>query len=265
MRALAWDIPSDEWNSFDLVIIRSCWNYHLKIDEFQQWLDRMEREQVKLFNSARIVRCNLHKHYLKELEMMGVLLPDTIWLQKGEHKNLGQLLHQANWSAAVAKPAISASAFNTFLLSLENAQDHQPKFDEAISAQDMIVQQFIPEIVSEGEWSLMYFGKKFSHAILKRPAPKDFRVQHEHGGTYQNATAPSVAQDEAEKILAMINEPLLYARIDGVLSNGRFLLMELELIEPSLFLDKKPESANAFAAAITTQLQNLNSYASARP
>jgi glutathione synthase/RimK-type ligase-like ATP-grasp enzyme len=264
VHATPWDVESDQWNSFDLVVIRSCWNYHLHPGQFQTWLDRMEREHIKIFNSIKTVRWNLHKDYLKELEARGAQLPETIWLEKGTYVNLALLLQQTNWEAAVVKPSISAGAFNTFLVSVKDAEAHQTKFEEVLNTHDMIVQQFIPEVVDQGEWSLIFFDKKYSHAIVKRPASKDFRVQQEHGGSSTLAEPPSSALRESEKILALIDEPLLYARVDGVVSENQFLLMELELIEPSLFLEKKPESAIAFADAINHCLQNQHNYASTR-
>lgn len=255
VHAMPWDVATDEWSSFDLVVIRSCWNYHLHPEKFNQWLGRMEEENVNLFNSVKTVRKNLHKEYLKELEERGALLPESIWLEKGTSVNLSLLLQQTNWKAAVIKPSISAGAFNTFLVNSDNANSLQKKFDEVMHSSDMIVQEFIPEVLTEGEWSLIYFDKKFSHAIVKRPASKDFRVQHEHGGSSALAEPPFAARQESEKILSMIDEPLLYARVDGVIAEGQFLLMELELIEPSLFLEKSETSARAFANAMANQLQ----------
>ncbi|MBS1506672.1 MAG: hypothetical protein JSS79_08505 [Bacteroidetes bacterium] len=255
VRAMPWDLPSDEWSSFDLVVIRSCWNYHLHTELFHRWLDRMEQENINIFNSIKTVRGNLHKEYLKELEERGAMLPESIWLEKGTSLNLSLLLQQTTWEAAVIKPSISAGAFNTFLVNNVNANDLQKKFDEVLNSSDMIVQEFIPEVVTDGEWSLIFFDKKFSHAIVKKPATKDFRVQHEHGGSSALAEPPLAALQESEKILSMIDEPLLYARVDGVIAEGQFLLMELELIEPSLFLEKSETAARAFANAMANQLQ----------
>lgn len=255
VRAMPWDVASDEWSSFDLVVIRSCWNYHLHPELFHRWLDRMEQENINIFNSIKTVRGNLHKEYLKELEERGALLPESIWLEKGSSLNLSLLLQQTTWEAAVIKPSISAGAFNTFLVNNVNANSLQIKFDEVMNSFDMIVQEFIPEVVTDGEWSLIFFDKKFSHAIVKKPATKDFRVQHEHGGSSALAEPSLAALQESEKILSMIDEPLLYARVDGVIAEGQFLLMELELIEPSLFLDKSETAARAFANAMANQLQ----------
>jgi hypothetical protein len=249
VQPLPWDGDSDKWNSFDLVVVRSCWNYHLHPEKFVKWLDRMERQQVKLFNSVKTVRWNLHKGYLQELEGKGILLPETIWLKRGTATNLSQLIIEKNWEKAVVKPAISATAFNTFLVSKEEAHQLQLKFAEQLQDADMLVQKFMPEVQQEGEWSLIFFDKKFSHAVIKRPAAKDFRVQNDFGGSAELASPPHFALGQAEKILSLIDESLLYTRVDGVIFNNQFLLMELELIEPMLFLEEG-NAASKFAAVI---------------
>jgi glutathione synthase/RimK-type ligase-like ATP-grasp enzyme len=250
VQPLPWDVDSDQWNLFDSVVIRSCWNYHLLPEKFMQWLDRMESQKVKLFNSAKTVRWNLHKGYLQELEGKGVPLPETIWLKKGASANLSQLITEKNWEKAVVKPAISAAAFNTFLVSKEEAHLQQLKFIEQLQDADLLVQKFMPQVQQKGEWSLIFFDKKFSHAVIKRPAAKDFRVQDEFGGSAELASPPSFALEQAQKILSLIDESLLYTRVDGVISNNQFLLMELELIEPMLFLADGKDAAERFAEVI---------------
>src|SRR5882724_10294435 len=210
---LPWDVETTEWNSFDLVVIRSCWNYHLHAEKFIQWIDRMEKEKVKMFNPLNIARWNLHKGYLQELESKGVPLPETIFLSKGSNVDFASVMHERNWRKAVVKPAISATAFNTFLVSKEEADKHQQKLESLLSQSDMLIQKFMSEIQEEGEWSLIFFDKKFSHAVIKRPVEKDFRVQHDFGGTATQIEPPSVLLKQAEKIIDLIKEPLLYARV----------------------------------------------------
>ena len=250
VQPLPWDVDTAAWNSFDLVVIRSCWNYHLHPDKFIQWIDQMEKQKVKMFNPLKIARWNLHKGYLKDLESKGVSLPETIWLNKGSEANLFSIVNERNWEKAVVKPAISATAFNTFLVSKEEASHQQQKFEQLLAHADMLVQKFMTEVQEQGEWSLIFFDKKFSHAVIKQPAAKDFRVQHDFGGSATHTKPPAFALTQAEKILNLIDEPLLYARVDGVVSENKFLLMELELIEPMLFLEKENGSAKTFAQAM---------------
>lgn len=258
VQPLPWDIDNAQWNSFDLVVIRSCWNYHLHPEKFIEWIDQMEKKKVKMFNPLKIARWNLHKSYLKDLAAKGVSLPETIWLNKGSKANLSSLMNERSWKKAVVKPAISATAFNTFLVSKEEASIQQQKFESLVSQADMLVQKFMIEVQEEGEWSLIFFNKKFSHAVIKQPAKKDFRVQNDFGGSALHTQPPAFVLKQAEKILTLIDEPLLYARVDGVISEDKFLLMELELIEPMLFLEKENGSAQAFAKAMIDFIKNHN-------
>jgi hypothetical protein len=250
VQPLPWDVDTGQWNSFDLVVIRSCWNYHLHPEKFKLWIDQMEKQKVKMFNPLKIARWNLHKGYLKDLESKGVSLPETIWLGKGEKADLSAIMREKNWEKAVVKPAISATAFNTFLVSLSEADQQQQKFEGLLAQADMLVQKFMTEVRDQGEWSLIFFDKKFSHAVIKQPAEKDFRVQNDFGGRAIPTKPPAFVLAQAEKILSLIEEPLLYARVDGIVSENKFLLMELELIEPMLFLAKENGSAKTFARAM---------------
>ncbi len=250
VQPLPWDVDTAEWNSFDLVVIRSCWNYHHHPEKFMRWIDRMEEQKVKMFNPLKIARWNLHKGYLKDLELKGILLPETIWLNKGSKASLSSLMSEKGWEKAVVKPAISATAFNTFLVTRSEAVQQQAKFEILLSHSDMLVQKFMMEVQADGEWSLIFFNKTFSHAVIKRPAEKDFRVQHDFGGSATHTMPPSFVLSQAEKILTLIEGPLLYARVDGVVSENKFLLMELELIEPTLFLETGNGSAQLFAQAM---------------
>jgi len=258
VQPLPWDVDTTTWNSFDLVVIRSCWNYHHHPEKFIQWIDQMERQKVKMFNPLKIARWNLHKGYLKDLEAKGVSLPETVWLNKGSEANLSSIMNERNWKKAVVKPAISATAFNTFLVSKEEASKQQQKFESLIGQADMLVQKFMTEVQEQGEWSLIFFDKKFSHAVIKQPAEKDFRVQNDFGGSAIHATPPALVLKQAERIINLIDEPLLYARVDGVVSEKKILLMELELIEPTLFLEKENGSAQTFAKAMIEFIKNYN-------
>jgi hypothetical protein len=239
-------------------VIRSCWNYHLHPEKFIQWIDQMEKQKVKMFNPLKIARWNLHKGYLKDLELKGVSLPETIWLNKGSEDSLSSIMNEKNWEKAVVKPAISATAFNTFLVSKDEVSQQQQKFEQLLAHADMLVQKFMTEVQEQGEWSLIFFDKKFSHAVIKQPAEKDFRVQNDFGGSATHTQPPAFALAQAEKILNLIDEPLLYARVDGIVSENKFVLMELELIEPMLFLEKETGSAQTFAKAMIDFIKNYN-------
>jgi glutathione synthase/RimK-type ligase-like ATP-grasp enzyme len=247
---IPWDNDQTDWQTFDKVIIRSCWNYHLHPEQFIEWLNNLEAKRVNLHNPINVVRWNMDKSYLQTLSQQGVPIPPTAWLTKGTSLNLASFMEEKSWQKAVVKPAISATAHNTFVTTLAEVVHHQEVFDTLLQQSDLLVQQFMDEVQKAGEWSLIFINKKFSHAVLKRPAANDFRVQDNFGGTSQSYEPPTVALQQAEKILDFINEPLLYARVDGIISNDQFLLMELELIEPMLFLGHNIQAANTLAREI---------------
>ncbi|MEQ1587874.1 MAG: hypothetical protein ABL895_18455 [Cyclobacteriaceae bacterium] len=247
---IPWDNDQTDWQSFNKVIIRSCWNYHLHPYKFTTWLDTLEAQQVNLFNPVNVIRWNLHKKYLQSLSKQGVPLPPTSWLTKGTSLNLASFMEEMAWQKIVVKPAISATAYNTFVTTISEAAHHQEAFNTLLQESDLLVQKFMEEVQKEGEWSLIYFNKKFSHAVLKKPAKNDFRVQDNFGGTSKFQEAPEFVLQQAEKILSLIDEPLLYTRVDGIISNDQFLLMELELIEPVLFLTHSEKATDKFVKEI---------------
>lgn len=250
VQPIPWDGDQINWQSFDKVIVRSCWNYHLHPNKFTEWLDALEAQHVNLFNPVNVIQRNLHKKYLQSLSQQGVPLPPTTWLAKGTSLNLASFMEEKDWQKAVVKPAISATAHNTFVSTLSEAAHHQEAFNTLLIQNDLLVQKFMDEVQQEGEWSLIYFNKKFSHAVLKKPAKDDFRVQDNFGGTSNLQNPPQFALRQAEKIFSLIDEPLLYARVDGIISNDQFLLMELELIEPVLFLTHSEKATHKFVEEI---------------
>lgn len=220
-RAVVWDDPAVDWSAFDAIVIRSAWDYHKRIEEFRAWVDRLDAAGASLWNPPALLRWNTHKRYLIDLAARGANVVPTLLIPRS--------------SRVVIKPAVSATAYRTEVL--------EP-FD-----QDMLVQPFIEEVTTCGEWSMIFFDGAFSHAVIKRARTGDFRVQHDFGGSWESAQPEPSLVEQAHDILRMIDEPWLYARVDCVVRDGRLLLMELEMTEPSLFLDA--HSAARFAEAIT--------------
>ena len=235
--AVVWDDASVDFTSYDIVVLRSTWDYHKRFAEFAAWIDRCERDGVKLWNPPRVVRENIHKRYLVELAERGARVVDTALVQAGTP--IANVMRERGWDRAVIKPAVSATAFKTFVADATTG---------AIADDDTLVQPFVAEILTRGEWSLIFLGGAFSHSVLKRPRAGDFRVQNDFGGTAQPIAPSTQLVEDARELLAMIDAPLLYARVDGVERDGRLVLMELELTEPSLFLEA--DSAARFAEAI---------------
>ena len=248
-----WDSPEVCWEAFQGVVVRSCWDYHHRLEEFLAWVTRLEGAGVPLWNPPAVLRWNSHKGYLRDLAARGVPVVPTRWLERGAPVELGRLLRDAGWSDAVVKPAVSASAHGTWRTSLEMASADQPRLDELLGAGDVMVQPLMNEVQDPkgGEWSVMFFGGRASHAVLKRPAVGDYRVQWEFGGSAVTMTPPAGLVADAKAVMAAVPGVPLYARVDGVERDGRLVLMELELIEPHLFLGWDIGAAARLATVLT--------------
>lgn len=246
-----WDSVEACWGKYDAVVVRSCWEYHLRTPEFLNWIGLMERKAIPLWNRCETLRLNMDKSYLRGLAKDGVTVAPTVWLDRGDEVDLSAVFKERGWSQAIIKPTVSLSAHNTWITSPERAESDTPKVRELLKRSGMMIQKFIPEISTEGEWSFIFFLKKYSHAVLKRPKPGDFRVQMDFGGYLDSdATSPPLLM-QAQRIVDKVEEPLLYARVDGVNVGGQLVLMELELIDPVLFLDRDSLAPHRFADAIT--------------
>ena len=248
--ATVWDDPGVRWASYDRVVIRSCWDYHLRPGAFLDWLARLEEDGVSLWNPAPVVRANVDQGYLVDLAAKGVPVVPTMRLERGERADLPGLLAERGWDEAVVKPSVSASAFRTRRVRPEDAATAQEGLEEMLAASGALVQRFLPEIQTRGEWSFLFLGGEYSHAVLKRPKTGDFRVQEELGGSSVLERPGPALADQARAVTATIPRPWLYARVDGVEIDGVFTLMELELIEPHLFLGWEPDAPARFAEAI---------------
>lgn len=246
---VAWDAPA-AWDSYRAVVLRSCWDYHLRPAEFAAWLARMAELKVPLWNPPEIVRWNMEKTYLRDLAARGVAVPPTAWLARGAAPDLAALLRERGWPRAVVKPTISATAHDTWVTTPATAAADQPRLAAQLVSSAAMLQQFVGEVIDAGEWSLIFFSKRFSHAVLKRSRPGDFRVQDDFGGTATPAEPAPWLIAQAQQMLSYVEAPLLYARVDVVESGGQMLLMELELIEPSLFLAESPDAPARLAQVI---------------
>ncbi len=253
--AAVWDDAAIDWSAFDSVVIRSCWDYHLKPEAFRSWLSALHAAGVSVWNPVETIRWNMDKGYLRLLQEQGVAIPDTYWPAPGEAVDLAALLKEKNWEKAVIKPLISASAYQTFTIAQNDELPALQQRWSALSAEgEYMIQRFAREVTDNGEWSLLFFGGKFSHGVLKRPKAGEFRSQSEYGGTIASRQPATALVERAAEILALLPAVPLYARVDGIDSPSGFTLMELELIEPFLFLDEDPRAAQNFADAISRRL-----------
>lgn len=250
-----WDDPAVEWDSYDALVVRSTWNYHRSFDDFRAWIDRVEAMGVPLWNPPSVLRWNASKTYLRDLVVSGIDVVATRWVERGSATDLAEALAGAGWPDVVLKPAISASAYETWRVATDSpSAGADSRFRRMTAAGDVMVQPFLPELARDGEWSVMLLAGEYSHAVLKRPRRGDFRVQHEHGGSAEPRDPPAHVVAAARASVDAVMAPLLYARVDGCEIDGRFVLMELELLEPSLFLASAPGAPERFAEAIARVL-----------
>lgn len=250
--ATPWDNTAIRWQDFSAIILRSPWNYYRHSDLFLQWFDHLRDKGLPVFNDAELVRWNSDKHYLKELEELGCKVVPSHFVERGSECDLLGILEQNEWEEAVFKPVISASAFMTHRTTVEQAADDQKLFDQALTHSALLVQPLMDGVRTEGEWSLVFFNGQFSHAVLKVPKAGDFRVQGRFGGSYRKASVPDPIIEDANKLLASLSKMPLYARVDCIRDGDTMLLMELEVIEPALYMDSDPASPKKFASAIAS-------------
>jgi hypothetical protein len=248
-----WSDSTYPWQACDAVVIRSCWDYHLRSEEFLRWIAFLESTECAVWNPPATIRWNTDKSYLRSLESTGIPIVPTLWCEPEQTASLADVLREKRWARAVVKPRISATAHRTHLVEATNAEVGQALFEELKAGPGVMVQEFMDGILSEGEWSLMFFAGKFSHAVLKTSKPGDFRVQSDFGGKSCPADPPGFVIECANRAVQAV-EQTLYARVDGVVdrmsNKAQFRIMELELIEPALFLTAHPAAADRFADAI---------------
>ncbi len=244
-----------DWSCFGAAWIRSTWDYTARHQEFLAWAGRVA-EQTALWNPAPVVTWNSHKGYLLELAGAGVAVVSTVLVAAGDPLDLAAVMDRQGWDEVVVKPAVSAGAVGAERVARHRAEEWTAA-DQARggpAAPDRLVQPMVAE-VADGEVSLVAVQGQVTHAVRKIPAPGDFRV-HAHLGGTELAHTPSEAELAlAQAALAEVDQPLLYARIDCVPTAQGPLLMELELIEPSLFLPLAPPDAGAaLADAVAARL-----------
>ena len=251
-----WSDDAVIWETFDGVVIRSCWDYHLRAGEFGAWLARLDAGRLPVWNSVSLVQWNADKRYLLDLAERGVSTIETVVVPRGGSVDVAKVAAARGWNRFVAKPAVSASGHDTHLVSLPLEATVRETIERVASRGDLLVQPFLDEVPAHGEYSLIFIDGVFSHAAIKRAADGEFRVQTDHGGTVAPTAASPSLVEQAERVLAALPEVPLYARVDGVARGDELLLMELELIEPNLFFELAPGSAERFASALARRLRD---------
>ena len=248
-----WSRDSIDWNSFDALIMRTPWDYFERAAEFKSWLDARIESGVLMMNSREILDWNFDKGYLQDLSREGVELVPTICIARQEKADIVALARARGWDEIVIKPTVGGGGYRVHRFRLDEFPRYADDIAKTLEDRGVLVQPFLPEIMA-GELSLLYFDGVFSHAVRKRPSAGDYRVQFQYGGTNENAEVSEELIAQARVCVEHAPALPVYARVDGVVKDGRFLLMELEIFEPLMFLARHPEAPGRFARAIRGRL-----------
>ncbi|MCP4413376.1 MAG: hypothetical protein GY808_12520 [Gammaproteobacteria bacterium] len=251
---ISWKTVDSDWDQYDLVVIRSPWDYQDDFEAFLKVLESIEQSSAVLANPIDIVHWNIHKKYLAELESKGINIVPTLWRSSINANEFDDFFKYFSSNEIIIKPCISANADDTYRLTKETIVNLSDHLVEIFKNKESMIQPFMHTIVNEGEFSLFYFNNTYSHAILKTPSKGDFRVQEEHGGQIQKIEPDAALTEQAVDTLSAIDAELLYARLDFVRTRSGYALMEAELIEPSLYFNLDDESAERFAKAIVQKM-----------
>jgi len=239
---LAWDEPSARFSDHDLTVLRSTWNYFEHVEDFLRWTEGVPR----LFNPPRIVRTNANKTYLRALHERGVDVVPTEFVEKGERRAVAEILDARGWDRIVIKPTVSAGSFRTASFDRTTTTEAQAFLDGLAADRAAMVQRWMPAVETYGERSLVWIDGEVSHAIRKSP-----RFSGGHESVSDEVPIAPEERAFAEKAVAPVAKELLYARVDMIRDDdGVLRIMELELIEPSLFFKQAPRALDRFVAGI---------------
>lgn len=237
-------LPAD----LDALIIRSTWNYFEAFEAFEAWLQQLTQLKIPIANPPAQMLRNLSKAYLLELAAAGFPVIPTHYLPSESPLDLPFWVEHSGWPRLVVKPVISASGYATYILEAESELPADLLLAQRRAG--LLLQPFVPSLLSEGEWSLVFFAGQFSHAVNKRPAPEQFLVHEEYGGTSTGRVPPPALLELARAVVAHEAANCLYARVDAVWHQQQWQVMEVELLEPALYLAQDAEAPARWAAAV---------------
>lgn len=221
--AVIWDDKTINWSDFDYLIFRNIWDYFEKETEFNIWLEQIEK--------------------------LGISILPTLFIEKTNNLQVESIIPN-HWEKAVLKPAFSAGSYLTEVFEVADIQEINEKYKTISQEKELLLQEFMPQIQTLGETSFIFFNKKFSHAVNKKPVDGDFRVQTLFGGKYNLVQPGQELIEKAQKVIDTFPDKLLYARVDGIVIENELHLMEVECIEPDLYFDLSKGSIERFVASI---------------
>lgn len=248
--ALPWRSEDVDWDVFDAVYVGTPWDYPEDPGHFMEVLQSIDRSKAVLVNDMQLVEWSIPKTYLRDLEEKGIAVVPSMWADQYEDGTLQNAFDRFAVDKIIVKPVISTNATDTYLVCRQDIDSLQPVLAETFADRPCMMQPFVEHIQDEGEYSLFYFNREFSHAICKTPKPGDYRVQEEHGSEIVAVHAEPSLREAGDHVLRVVDPLPVYARVDFVRgADDRFLLMELELVEPSMYLRMDNEAPERFARA----------------
>lgn len=251
-RMAAWNDAREDWDARVPTLVRSTWDYIHHLEEFRAWIARASRAGP-LWNPAHVLLGNLHKRYLLELAARGVPTVPTELVERGARTRLSALARARDWSDVVIKPAVGAGSFETHRFRFDAFPTGDGVLAGLSAERDMLVQPYLPSVESHGERALVWIAGEFTHAVRKTPRFSG------HSEDVSHAMPISPAERAVgEQALAPLAKELLYARVDVAPGlDGKPQVMELELVEPSLFLVQHPPALERLARTVRDRLGAL--------
>lgn len=254
-----WNDSSVDWDGYDAVLLRSCWDYPDDRDRFRAMLTEIERAGIPVCNPLPVIKWNLHKSYLTSLADAGVRIPSTTVIEQGTDTSLESVLQTQQWEEAVVKPAIGAMSTQVWRTGVTEVDERESRFSDLVGRHDVVVQKFVPEI-TDGERSIVFFGGEYSHAWNSLPTDDDITEFDGIDADYEpssaiRAQAATAVQAACDILKIDAASRLPYARVDYVHRGSELLLMELELIEPYLGFERGDDAINRFCEAVASYFE----------
>jgi glutathione synthase/RimK-type ligase-like ATP-grasp enzyme len=245
-----WNGPFEPFAQASAVVLRATWDYYTAPDQYGDWLGRLD--PARAYNLPALVRWNLEKTYLLDLASRGATLPRSA-VVRADGGVVADALRRLGVTDAVLKPTVGASGFGVERVRRGAEAEALSRLRAVKPSGHVLVQEFVSDIAG-GELAGVFFDGAFSHGLRRVPAPQEFRVNSQYGGRLEAATLSDDTIRQMTAVLRLLPGDPLYARVDGVLRDGRFLLMEVEVNEPGLGLHLAPEAGERFATAVLARL-----------
>jgi glutathione synthase/RimK-type ligase-like ATP-grasp enzyme len=252
---VVWQDGIEGLSDFDAVLIRSCWDYHEKPEEFEDWLGELDSLSTPVFNDPEILRWNMRKTYLRDLEERGLPVIPTEFLEPHANLRLESLLDRRGWDDVVVKPMIGAGGYRMTRTARERLDRDRESIHSLMNDRGIIIQPYRERIRRDGEWSFVFFGGCYQYTIHKKPPSDDYRAHEKRGATYEPVEPPEIVVDRVRELVDRAELDCLYQRMDGLVLDGSIELMEMECLEPSFYFTHYPEGASSLAKKLAEMIE----------